>query len=364
MTRLTDINAVAGGLLMDLALASTVKQSEMGYQRAAKTVLALEERLDALVAPDGSLRKIQNVGPKSERVLLEVLASGESPTAEQIVASSEKAEVIRALRAARATYLSRSRVLEILRDASLSGPSLEQYHGDLQVHSTWSDGSQSLREIVATGLDRGCRFAGVTDHWRGQGIPRGLTAENLAAQQSEIDQVNAEFAGAFRLIKAVEANITPDGTVDAAAALGRFELALAAPHWALRSPEDQTGRMIAAVTTPGVHVLAHPRGRVFSKRGGITVQWDDVFDIAARAGVAIEIDGDPARQDIDYALAGRALEAGCIFSLDSDAHAPWEFVGAEFAVAHARLAGIPAERIINCWPTEKLLDWAAERRAR
>jgi DNA polymerase/3'-5' exonuclease PolX len=103
MTGVTDINAIAGGLLMDLALAATAKQSEMGYQRAAKTVLALDERLDSLVEADGSLRKIQNVGPKSERVLVEVLASGESPTAEGIVASSEKADFINALRGARAT---------------------------------------------------------------------------------------------------------------------------------------------------------------------------------------------------------------------------------------------------------------------
>jgi histidinol phosphatase-like PHP family hydrolase len=261
--------------------------------------------------------------------------------------------------------LSRSRVLEILRDASIVSPSLEEYHGDLQVHSTWSDGGQSLQEIVETTLTRGHSFCGVTDHWRGQGIPRGLTLDNLAAQQNEIDTLNAEFKGRFRLIKGVEANITPDGSIDLPPAeRSRFELVLAAPHWALRSADDQTGRMIAAVTSPGIHVFAHPRGRVYSKRGGINAQWDDVFDSAARAGIAVEIDGDPARQDIDHVLARRALDAGCIFSLDSDAHAPWEFVGSEFAVAHARLAGIPAERIINYWSTERLLDWAAERRSR
>jgi histidinol phosphatase-like PHP family hydrolase len=115
--------------------------------------------------------------------------------------------------------------------------------------------------------------------------------------------------------------------------------------------------MIAAVRTPGVHVLGHPRGRMYGSRAGVQAHWDDVFSAAADAGVAVEIDGDPSRQDLDYTLARRALAAGCLFALDSDAHAPDELAAAETAIGHARLAGIPPDRIINCWPLEKLLDW-------
>lgn len=85
--------------------------------------------------------------------------------------------------------------------------------------------------------------------------------------------------------------------------------------------------------------------------------WDVVFSAAADAGVAVEIDGDPSRQDLDYTLAGRALAAGCLFALDSDAHSVAELEAAETAIAHARLAGVPTERIINCWPLPRLLEW-------
>ena len=115
--------------------------------------------------------------------------------------------------------------------------------------------------------------------------------------------------------------------------------------------------MIATVRHPGVHVLAHPRGRMYSRRG-VLARWDEVFEEAAARGVAVELDGDPYRQDLDFALAKRALAAGCLFAIDSDAHSGAELAYAELALAHARLAGIPARRVINTWPAEKLLEWA------
>jgi putative hydrolase len=98
-------------------------------------------------------------------------------------------------------------------------------------------------------------------------------------------------------------------------------------------------------------------------RAGIAADWNAVFDVAAAERVAVEIDGDPSRQDLDYALAARALSAGCLFALDSDAHTTGQFVYVETALAHARLAGIPPERIVNCWPTDRLLAWLADRRS-
>jgi histidinol phosphatase-like PHP family hydrolase len=119
--------------------------------------------------------------------------------------------------------------------------------------------------------------------------------------------------------------------------------------------------MLRAVRTPGVHVLAHPRGRMGGTRGGVAADWDRVFAAAAKAGVAVELDGSPARQDLDYVIAERALAAGCLFALDSDAHRTAELAYVDFAIAHARLAGIPADRIINCWPLAKLVRWLARR---
>ena len=143
--------------------------------------------------------------------------------------------------------------------------------------------------------------------------------------------------------------------------LAQFEIVVAAPHSALRSPNDQTARMMAAVQTPGVHILGHPRGRMYGSRPGVTADWEHVFIAAARFGVAIELDGDPARQDLDYDLAQRAVASGCLFAIDSDAHGTDQWWYAETALAHARLAGVPRSRVINCWPLAKLLDWAQSR---
>ena len=115
--------------------------------------------------------------------------------------------------------------------------------------------------------------------------------------------------------------------------------------------------MLTALAHPAVRILAHPRGRITGSRAGVIADWDAVFESAAQRGVAIEIDGDPARQDLDHTLASRALAAGCVFALDSDAHTTAQLSYAETAIAHARLAGIPADSIVNCWPLDRLLAW-------
>jgi histidinol phosphatase-like PHP family hydrolase len=120
---------------------------------------------------------------------------------------------------------------------------------------------------------------------------------------------------------------------------------------------SRTERMLAAAAQPAVRILAHPRGRITGSRGGVIANWDAVFAAAAQRGVAIEIDGAPARQDLEHTSASRALEAGCIGALDSDAHTTTQLASAETALAHARLAAISAERIVNCWPLDQLLAW-------
>ena len=130
---------------------------------------------------------------------------------------------------------------------------------------------------------------------------------------------------------------------------------------ALRKTEDQTSPLLAAIQNPAVHILAHPRGRISGSRAGIVADWDAVFALAAREGVAIEIDGDPARQDLDHTLAAAALAAGCHFALDSDAHTPRQLRYSETALAHARLAAVPCDRVVNCWPADRLLDWLSDR---
>jgi len=248
-----DMNGKIAALLRDFAAIQKSKQSMWGYKRAAAAILALEEPIDSLLQPDGTLRKIPNIGPSSTRVILEVLQTGTSATVERAIAESGQATDIERRRDLRGHFLSRSQVLAAFRNEALVGPRVEDYHGDLQMHSTWSDGSQSLEDIITAGIERGYSFCGVT------------------------------------------------------------------------------------------------------------ADWDRVFAAARKTNVAIEIDGDPSRQDVDYDLAKQAVDAGCLFALDSDAHSTGELRYAETAIAHARLAGVPTERVVNCWETDRLLDWLRSR---
>ncbi len=360
-----DMNGKIAALLRDFAAVQKSKQSMWGYRRAAAAILALEEPIASLLQPDGTLRKIPNIGPSSSGVILEVLQTGTSPTVERAIADSGQAKDIERRRGLRGHFLSRAQVLAALRNRKLAGPRLDDYRGDLQMHSTWSDGSQTLDDIVAAGIERGYSYCGVTDHSYGLPIAGGLSMARLFEQHRAIDRLNKKHTGVFRLIKGIEANIRADGSVDMTPSeLAELELVVAAPHSSLRVSTDQTSRMVAAVTTPGVHILGHPRGRMYGSRPGVTADWDRVFAAAKRANVAIEIDGDPARQDLDYDVAKKGVEAGCRFALDSDAHSTGELRYVETAIAHARLAGVPAERVVNCWPTERLLEWLQSRASR
>jgi histidinol phosphatase-like PHP family hydrolase len=357
-----DVNAVVGGLLRDLAFSQASEQRMFGYKRAAAAVLALEQPLTDLLEPVGTLRKIPGIGPASTRVILEVLESGVSNTVEEAVARSAKAADIRRRRGLRQNFFSRAETLRILNDPRFSGARLSGYRGDLQMHSEWSDGVPTLGEIVEACLARGYSFAAVTDHSYGLKIAGGMSMAEAAAQRREIEQLNANYGDRFRMIHGIEANIGSDGQLDLSAAeASQFELVLAAPHSLLRKAYDQTDRLLTAIGNPRVHVLAHPRGRMAGSRAGAVAEWDAVFAAAARHGVAIEMDGDPSRQDLDYTLAARALDAGCLFAADSDAHTTSQLRYAETAIAHARLAGIPEDRIINFWPGDRLLAWLAER---
>jgi len=357
-----DLNGKIAALLRDFAAIQKSQQKMWGYKRAANAILSLEEPIESYVQPDGTLRKIPNIGPSSSRIIVEVLTTGTSATIEQAIGESGQAEDIWRRGDLRGHFLSRAQVLKALKNTKLAGPRLEDYRGDLQMHSTWSDGSQSLEDIIEAGIARGYDYCAVTDHSYGLKIAGGVTMEELAQQHVEIDRLNRKYRGKFRLLKGIEANIRADGSVDMEPhELATLEIVVAAPHSQLRVSGDQTARMVNAVKTRGVHILGHPRGRKYGARPGITADWEKVFKAAKRSGVAIEIDGDPSRQDLDYDLARGAVAAGCTFALDSDAHSTAELRYAETAIAHARLAGVPPDRIINLWPLERLLAWARER---
>jgi putative hydrolase len=356
-----DVNAVIAGFLRDLAFAQSSQQKMFGYKRAAAAILALDEPLSELMSASGALPRISGIGPGSTRVINEILETGASPTVERAIDDSGRRADIERRRQLRHHFLSRAEVRRILADRSLAGPSIQQYRGDLQMHSEWSDGYPTVRNIAEACIERGYQYAAVTDHSYGLKIAGGMSMAEAAEQRTAIEEVNAAQNSTFRLLQGIEANIDAVGGLDLSDEEARtFDVILAAPHSRLRTAEDQTDRMLAAISHPAVRILAHPRGRITGSRGGVVADWDAVFASAARRSVAIEIDGDPARQDLDHTLAVRACEVGCLFALDSDAHTTEQLSYAETAVAHARLAAIPAERIVNCWPLERLLAWLSD----
>lgn len=358
-----DGNLAAAALLYDMASLQPNERSRFGYKRAAKAVAGLAVPVADLVAA-GTLREVPYVGPASERIITEYVTTGASPTLQAAIAKAGKQAEVTAKRALRDGYLSHAILAQALATPAEPGVvSKADYRGDFQMHSTWSDGTERIGTMAAAAMELGHTCLGITDHSYGLPIARGITMEQAAKQWVEIDKLNGRFGTAFRVFKGIEANILVDGGLDVQPdERQQFEFVVASPHSQLRRKDDQTDRMIKAVNARGVAILGHPRGRMFNSRPGITADWDAVFEVAARRQVAIELDGNWHRQDIDYRLAARALDAGCLFALDSDAHSIEELRFSDYAIAHARLAGIPAERVINCWSNGRLEDWMARMR--
>jgi histidinol phosphatase-like PHP family hydrolase len=176
------------------------------------------------------------------------------------------------------------------------------------MHTTWSDGSGSVLEMAQPAIERGYSYIAITDHPKGLKIAGGINERDLAEQAEEIDSANATLDG-FTVLKSIEMNISPDGSGDLEeAALRKLDLVVGSFHSALRRVEDQTARYIAALENPFVHVLGHPRGRVYNYRLGLTADWPKIFARAAKLGKAIEVDSYPDRQK-NYQLPVRGLAA-------------------------------------------------------
>ncbi len=352
-----DVNLELAGLLFDLVHVAGEKNPRgFGYKRAAKAVLRLDRQVTPLVTSN-TFRAIPGIGPTTDRIARELIHDGRSEFVERMVREAGKEESLAKLRALRKNFLSRAAVADILKKRG--GPTRAKYRGDFQMHSVWSDGAETLESIVQELLSRRWTCAGITDHSYGLSIAGGMPMAQVVEQHKEIDALNARHRGQFRLFKGIEANIRQDGTVDMTPEeLRLFEFVVASPHSLLRKGIDQTARMVGAVSQPGVCILGHPQGRRYNVRPGVSADWDRVFHVAARRKVAIEIDGSWDRQDVHYELAARALEHGCIFALDSDAHSHPEYNFVDIAIAHAKLAGIPPNRIINYWSDDAIIEWA------
>ncbi len=237
--------------------------------------------------------------------------------------------------------------------------------GDLHSHSDWSDGGSPIEEMAFTAIELGHEYLVLSDHSPRLTVAHGLSAERLGRQLGVVDAVNEHLAGSgFTLLKGIEVDILDDGGLDQTdQLLARLDLRVASVHSKLAmEPEAMTRRMVAAIGNPFTNVLGHCTGRLVTgnrgTRPGSRFDARAVFEACLAHDVAVEINSRPERRDPPTKLLELARDLGCLFSIDSDAHAPGQLDMLDFGCDRAETAGIDPERIVNTWPRDRLLEWA------
>ena len=335
------------GLAELLAVASEQAEGNLqrALRRAASRAMTWPVEL-AELAERGELQSLDGIGPSLERIITRWLEEDEPvPTPPET----------------RAGFMTLTKVRRILS----AHPGLK-LKGDLQSHTTWSDGGVTVAELAALSEAEGFQYQAVTDHSKGLKIAGGMDEDELTRQGFEIEDVNERYAAdGFRLLRSIEMNISVTGEGDMEPeSLAGLDLVLGSFHSKLRLKEDQTERYLAALANPDLHILGHPQGRMWNFRTGLHADWRRVFAEAARLGKAVEIDAFPNRQDLKVELLEIAGEEGCTISIGSDAHWPGQIGFVEFGLAAALEAGIPADRILNLKDAVELLEWVAGLRER
>ena len=237
---------------------------------------------------------------------------------------------------------------------------LADVNGEFHCHTTWSDGSASVADMAAAAVRRGYRFLGISDHSQGLAVANGLDPSRLAAQRPEIEQAARQHD--IRLLASAEVEVGRDGNLDLPdQVLARLDVVIASLHVGLRRPrEELMERLVGVLHNRHVDILAHPSGRLIERREGGDFDWDRAFATAAQTGTALEINADPARLDLNDTMARRALESGCLLTVNCDAHHPSGFGLLEYGIAVARRAWARPDQILNCWPIEQIEAWLGE----
>jgi putative hydrolase len=234
--------------------------------------------------------------------------------------------------------------------------------GDLHTHSDWSDGGSPIPEMVRAAAELGHEYVALTDHSPRLTVANGLSAERLRQQLDIVAELNEKSTG-IRILTGIEVDINEDGSLDQTdVLLGRLDVVVASVHSKLRMKFDEmTERMVTAIANPHVDVLGHCTGRLITGNRGTrpesTFDPEIVFAACARFGVAVEINSRPERLDPPKRLLRLAVEAGCSFALDTDAHAPGQLDWQPYGCERAAACGVPVEKIVNTWPVDDLLSW-------
>jgi len=236
--------------------------------------------------------------------------------------------------------------------------------GVLHVHSTWSDGQNTIREMAEACVMRGFTYLGLTDHSKTAAYAGGLNEEDLRRQHEEIDLLNKEYAGRIRILKGTECDILRDGSLDFTDdVLATLDFVVASIHSLFNlSPEEQTQRMLRAISNRYVDIIGHPTGRILLGREGYTLDLDAVIDAAAEHGVCIEINAHPSRLDLDWRYLHRARDKGIKIPIDPDAHVISGLDDMRYGIGIARKGWLQASDVLNTMSTDALLDFFSSRR--
>ncbi|OBA40213.1 hypothetical protein A5789_17925 [Nocardia sp. 852002-51101_SCH5132738] len=319
----------------DLAQTHRVK----AYRRAADVVADLSDADFERYRESGAWQELSGIGPKTAAVI------------EQASAGAVPQRLTELRSAAKPIAPAGGEVRALLR-------------GDLHTHSDWSDGGSPIEEMMRTAQALGHQYCALTDHSPRLKVANGLSAERLRRQLDVVAELNERLAP-FRILTGIEVDILDDGTLDQQAELlARLDVVVASVHSNLRADSaTMTKRMVYAVANPNVDILGHCTGRLVAGNRGIrpesSFDAELVFEACRRYGTAVEINSRPERLDPPSRLLRLAVEMGCYFSIDTDAHAPgqldWQGYGCERAAANE----VPADRIINSLPLDELLAFTA-----
>jgi putative hydrolase len=309
----------------------------MAYRNAADTVERLDDAQREKHGKANSWQSLPGIGPKTAKVIAQAWAGGVPDTLVE-------------LRAA-ATDLGGGEIRAALK-------------GDLHLHSNWSDGSAPIAEMMAAAKSLGHEYCALTDHSPRLTVANGLSPERLRQQLDVIDELREQFAP-MRILTGIEVDILDDGSLDQEPELlERLDVVVASVHSKLKmEPDAMTRRMVRAVSEGYADVLGHCTGRLVAGNRGIRPESkfdaEKVFTACRDHGTAVEINSRPERRDPPTRLLKLAVEIGCDFSIDTDAHAPGQLDFLGYGAQRAVDNGVPAKRIVNTWPVEKLLEWTS-----
>ncbi len=309
------------------------------FRHAARAIAPMSRQELATLAQAGRLQRIEGVGKSTAQVIEEALEGqvprylaglGDGP--DDLVLDGTAAELLASLR------------------------------GDCHSHSDWSDGGSPILEMAEAARALGREYLVLTDHSARLTVAHGLYEERLLAQLDVLHQLNEELAP-FRILTGMEVDILEDGSLDLDLdLLGQLDVVVASVHSKLRMEAPQmTARMVAAIESPHTDILGHCTGRLITGRGRPQSSFDAeaVFSACARTGAAVEINSRPERQDPPEDLLRLAVELGCSFAIDTDAHAPGQLEWLGRGCRNAVVAEVPFDRVVNRGTADELLAWAA-----